>query len=711
MIDWQDAAWNEGALDDALVSLARASGLHPHTPAGQGASARAGAASLGDAGARSRFVESLAQASGVEAEAVECSYGELEDVLETAAPALLRLRTSHGAAYLAVLAARRGSLVVLAPSLARVRIPARDVASVLVADLEQELGKRVERWLEVARVGPRRSERARRQLLRDFLGERRVGEMWLLRADPGASLFADLRRSGTVRKGATFIVASLAQAVLTVLGWMVIGRGTLDGSASTAWLTTWILVSLSAIPLSLFAARLGARVGLDVATVLKRRLLAGALRMDPDVIRAQGSGRLLGTVSESSAIETAGLTGAIGALVGVAQLLSAAVVLAMGAGGLVHVAVLLAFCVLVALFVLRLHRRRAAWTQQRLGLTSSFVENVVGNRTRVAQQGEGEWHALEDDLLARYATSSREMDASSAILAVLPSRGWLVAGFLALVPVILAGGVDTARLAVSIGGILQAQAGFAVLAGSATTLLGAHVAWRSIGRLYRAAADVPRGGMPVAVARGDGAADEGGVVLDVRAVSFRYPEGEPVLRSCALTVRAGERVLLEGSSGSGKSTLASVLVGLRSAQSGHVLLRGLDRATLGDVCWRQRVASAPQFHDNHVLSASLSFNLLMGRSWPPSPEDRREAEVVCRELGLGGLLDRMPSGLEQVVGETGWQLSHGERSRVFLARALLQRSEVVVLDETFGALDPLTLRSCLDVVARRAPALVVIAHP
>jgi ATP-binding cassette subfamily B protein len=150
---------------------------------------------------------------------------------------------------------------------------------------------------------------------------------------------------------------------------------------------------------------------------------------------------------------------------------------------------------------------------------------------------------------------------------------------------------------------------------------------------------------------------------------------------------------------------------LRSPDTGHILLRGLDRATLGTIGWRQRVASAPQFHENHILSASLAFNLLMGRGWPASDDDRREASEVCRELGLGDLLDRMPAGLNQVVGETGWQLSHGERSRVFLARALLQRSDVLVLDETFGALDPLTLRECLDTVQKRAKTMIVIAHP
>lgn len=132
---------------------------------------------------------------------------------------------------------------------------------------------------------------------------------------------------------------------------------------------------------------------------------------------------------------------------------------------------------------------------------------------------------------------------------------------------------------------------------------------------------------------------------------------------------------------------------------------------MGDVEWRQRIASAPQFHENHLLSAPLSFNLLLGRNWPPTPSDLAAAHDTCRALGLDVLIRRRPSGIHQLIGETGWQLSHGERSRVFLARALLQRACMVVLDETFGALDPDTLRSCMQAVRERAPTLVVIAHP
>jgi len=62
----------------------------------------------------------------------------------------------------------------------------------------------------------------------------------------------------------------------------------------------------------------------------------------------------------------------------------------------------------------------------------------------------------------------------------------------------------------------------------------------------------------------------------------------------------------------------------------------------------------------------------------PRPEDLLEAEAVCRELGLGELLARMPARLLQMVVEIGWQLSHGEKSRLFMARALFQKADLII---------------------------------
>ena len=232
-------------------------------------------------------------------------------------------------------------------------------------------------------------------------------------------------------------------------------------------------------------------------------------------------------------------------------------------------------------------------------------------------------------------------------------------------------------------------------------------------QLFEAATRAPLAAPPIfALLQPTSHSDSNLKYVEAHDLVFHYVDrNEPVLRGCNFSARSGERLLLEGPSGGGKSTLASLLTGMRLPRSGSLLIEGLDWNTLGEDGWRRRVVSAPQFHENHVLTETFAFNLLMGRRWPPRQEDLQEAEVVCRELGLGELLNRMPAGLLQMVGETGWQLSHGERSRLYIARALLQGSDMIILDESFAALDPETLQRSLCCVLRRAPTLMVIAHP
>jgi ATP-binding cassette subfamily B protein len=204
----------------------------------------------------------------------------------------------------------------------------------------------------------------------------------------------------------------------------------------------------------------------------------------------------------------------------------------------------------------------------------------------------------------------------------------------------------------------------------------------------------------------------GGPLLVARDLTFRYrPSGRPVIQDCTLQIYPGDRLLLEGPSGGGKSTLAALLTGLRRPESGSLYLWGFDRQLLGSEEWRRHVVMAPQFQENHIFSDTLGFNLLMGRRWPPLPEDLQEADAVCRALGLGDLIDRMPSGFQQMLGESGWQLSHGERSRLFIARTLLQKADLIILDESFGALDPENLYRSLRTVLERATTVMVIAHP
>jgi ATP-binding cassette subfamily B protein len=304
------------------------------------------------------------------------------------------------------------------------------------------------------------------------------------------------------------------------------------------------------------------------------------------------------------------------------------------------------------------------------------------------------------------------MDRSGAFLTAFLPRGWLVVSIAAIAPVFLsAQSSSSSDMAVALGGILLAFRAWQRLSASLWQIVGAGVAWTQVAPLFRAAGNAEPASAP-AVENPRTSETEGQTVVETCDLVFRYRErGEPVLRHINLKIREGDRLLLEGPSGGGKSTLGSVLTGLRTAESGLLLAGGLDRQTLGAEGWRKRVSAAPQFHENYVLTGTFAFNLLMGRRWPPHPGDMEDAAAICRQLGLDELLARMPAGLFQMVGESGWQLSHGERSRLYIARALLQGSEMVVLDESFAALDPENLRRSLDCVLERAPTLLVIAHP
>jgi ATP-binding cassette subfamily B protein len=418
---------------------------------------------------------------------------------------------------------------------------------------------------------------------------------------------------------------------------------------------------------------------------------------------------------ESEAVESLALTGGLTALVACIELLFATSILAVGMSGWIHCVLLIAWIGLTTSFASTYWRERARWTEARLAMTNDLVERMVGHRTRLAQQAPERWQMGEDEAADHYHELSRQTDRRAVRLLALVPRGWLVLGLVGLVPGFLSAEVAVTAMALSLGGILLAYRALLKLATGLTHLMGAAISWRQVELLFHAAARPQPTAVPdYAVIRPDNRSksDCDGPLLEARDIAFRYPgRAAAVLQECSLRIGRTDRILLEGASGGGKSTLASMLASLRVPESGLLLLHGLDRHTLGADGWRRRVASAPQFHENHVLTGPFAFNLLMGRRWPPQPKDLEEAEVICKELGLEPLLCRMPAGLLQIVGETGWQLSHGEKSRLYIARALLQDADLVILDESFASLDPPNLRRALECVLEQSRALLVIAHP
>ena len=649
-----------------------------------------------------RWIEAAAERIGLEVESVDTPYSEVEALLGHAGPALIAVPGAE-TQVVVLLSATRRNLRVVAPDLSVRSVARKELRSAMCRQAEAHHLQPIERILCEVGLSGRAGTKAGRALLAKRMADEQIGGCWQLRA-PGRG---DVRWGHwlTMMIGTHIVEQACSLSAWALLGWMTFS-GRLDGG----WLWAWMLLLACAIPFRVLSLAAGGQLSLEFSSSLRRRLLAGTLRLNPDRVRIEGIGGLLGRVMEAETLEQLALGGGLQSLLSVVELLLAATVLGSAASQWGGAALLGAFVLFATGLTVVNVRRREAWTNARLGLTNDLVERMIGHRTTLAQEPRDQAAAETDQSLELYLDPSARLDRSTVALQSLLPHMWLVCGLLWLAPAFISSGESVTRLAVGLGGLLLAKQGLQRMVEGLDRVSGAVVAWRRLSP-FLAKPDHPEPiGEPDLVASSGNSASLD-VILDSRNVTFCHANrSDPVLHNVSLLIRKNDRVLLAGPSGSGKSTLAMLLSGARTPQAGVLLLGGLDRQTLG-VAWRRRIVLAPQFHHNHVLMGTFLYNLLLGRAWPPTQSDAEAAEQLCRELDLGPLIDRMPGGLLQMVGETGWQLSHGEKSRLFLARALLQQADIVLLDETFSALDPETLSRTLPKVLDLAPTLVVIAHP
>lgn len=699
------ALWPASRLGEALHALARAAGL-PTTCSETFAPPPDATSEQFTA-----WMEAAAERGGIQANQVVAELDEIATLTHRGAPLLFRVRVADTDRFLAVLGGRGRHVSALAPDLRRRRILVATLREAIQRPFEKPVEADVDRLLDRMRSTGRRRARARTALLAEQLRSVRLRTCWLLRLPPGSRVRDEIRETGLGRGVSLLVSAHFIQYLLFVLSWWLLGRGVMRGTIDTGWLLGWLLLLVSLVPFRLLATWTQGVVSTTAGAALRRRLLRGALRIDREDVRRKGAGQLFGIVVEGAAIESLALTGGVTACFSLIELVIAAVVLWSGTGVL-PVALLVFWVAAAAAMAWRYVRSRRAWTRERLSMTDQLLESMLGHRTRLAQQPVDQWHPQEDLALARYIERGRAMDRAGAGLTAFIPRGWLAVALVSLTPAVIAH-ASPSRLAITVGGVLLAYRSLRRLSGGLSNIAGATIAGQAMLPLARAAEirePAPHPSMVIPAGR-DATATGDTYAVQARDLSFRYPlQAEPVLDGCTLTVPHGARFLLEGASGAGKTTFASILAGLETPDSGLLLVDGLDRSVLGRAGWRQRVVMAPQAHDNYLVTGSLAFNLLMGRRWPASHADLVEAEQVCRELGLGDLLDRLPGGLHEIVGETGWQLSQGERTRVFLARALLQKPELLLLDESFSALDPENVDRTIRCVLRRASTVVAIAH-
>lgn len=704
-IDLHHLTWPESALCQAITSIARKSKLPTKDicPSDM---------TMGPNTDRNDIVEAIAQAVGIEAEPIQTSYADIELVVQKAGPALISLPGKIPREYLCVLKSRGNSnrVSILAPDLSICSLRRETIRDAFRQNLESSQIAGIDALLSRAGVSRRRWKSARAAILRERLGQVQASEGWILRPHPCSAFRHQLRHAGAIHDLYVLTGSYTLHYVLVLSAWWVLGKAVLSDRLDRGWLMAWALLLLTAIPFRILAIRSQGLFATKAGSLLKQRLLYGAMRLDPEEVRRQGSSQLMGKVIDSTAVESLALSGGFLGVVAVIELFVSMLVLGACAGGMLLVLLLAGWIILSLLLGWMYLHTRHRWTGTRLAMTNDLIEQMVGDRTRLAQQLHEHRHESEDQLIDHYLDQSRTVDRVATLQAGI-ARGWLLLAFGGLSPSLISGTKSQVTIALSVGGILLAYRALTKLIPSLSSLTGVAIAWRQIAPFFHAAARPERGASVTSLHIDSYDSDGRRPLLEGCDLVFRYTErSEPVLRGCSLKIHAGEKILLKGPSGEGKSTLTSLLTGIRSPESGVLLLHGLDLQSIGPIAWRRRIAAAPQFHENHVLAETFAFNLLMGRGWPPEPIDLQEAEDICRDLGLGDLLERMPGGLMQMVGETGWQLSHGERSRLFVARALLQNAEIVVLDESFAALDPEHLHQCLECVRARSNTLLVNAH-
>lgn len=197
---------------------------------------------------------------------------------------------------------------------------------------------------------------------------------------------------------------------------------------------------------------------------------------------------------------------------------------------------------------------------------------------------------------------------------------------------------------------------------------------------------------------------EGKIKFD--KVSFKYDDGEEIIKNIDFEIKPGQTVALVGLSGSGKSTLTKLLLRLYDVTSGKILIDNQDISKVNQESLRKNVSLVPQ--DPILFHRNLMENIRYGRFEASDEEVKKAAKLAyCDEF-----VSKLKDGYHSMVGDRGIKLSGGERQRVAIARAILRNSPILILDEATSSLDSeseMYIQEALENLTKNK-TVIVIAH-
>jgi hypothetical protein len=405
-------------------------------------------AEASEAVARSRGWASR-DSAGVETEAVTLRYAAIDSELRSLGAAMLAIDSEH---LLAIVRTDARHAHVMTPDGRRVVVPLRELRELLSEGVEARFAPDVDRVLSTSGIAERRRERARAAMLRDLVGDAPVGQLWIIRPrlENVRAVVSDVH---LLRKAIAFVGMNAAELLLYVLSWWILGLMAFDTRSLDTLFALWLLAVLTIVPLRAAGVAAARSLIMEAGSMIKRRILLGALKLSPDEVNGKGVGTFLSHVLESGHVEAFGTNGAFTGLTSIITGIAAIFVLSRGAGGVAHVALYLLWIVIAAVITVRFGLGRAAWTEARFGLTGHVVENMTGHKTRLVQKEPDARNDGEDLRLEKYMSTEVTFN-RSALHGDLLRRIWQWAGLFALAPIVAAGSASRESLAVAAAGVL-----------------------------------------------------------------------------------------------------------------------------------------------------------------------------------------------------------------------------------------------------------------